>query len=198
MKIPILLWVLIVLLIVSSLVGLCLGLFTQCRILGQIADFALVLTLVAVLFYVYYTYMLAKEAWTISASFALVPIPNNPYHFIFLISNHSKHSLHCWCKLNPTVYGQPVILDKFYGGESSFDVQPFVVANGHFDIKNILAAVNRTIEEMRQKAVSANPKEQLYMNIEFWYSPIGTNIVIRNPRQPHYFNFVKEQLVADF
>jgi len=199
MKLPKWLWTLILLLIGSCLIGLYLRLFTECRILGDIADFALVMTLVALVVYAYYTYMLAKDAWTISASFALVPIPNNPYHFLFLINNHSKHSLNCWCNLNATVNGQKVSLDGFYGGKTSFDVQPFVVANGHFDIiRDILAKADLTVEEMKQKAGSANPKEQLYLNIQFWYSPIGTNIVIHNPRQPHYFNFVKEQLVADF
>lgn len=198
MKIPTLLWVLIVLLVLSGLFGLCLRFFTEYRILGDIADFGLITTLVAVILYVYYTYLLAKEARTRSASFTLVSVPDNPYHFIFLISNHIKHSLHCWCKLNSTVYGQQVILDKFYGGESPFDVQPFVVANGHFDVKDILAKANRTTEKMKQKAGSANLKEQLYMNIEFWYSPIGTNIVIHNPRQPHYFDFNLHRLVADF
>jgi hypothetical protein len=78
-------------------------------------------------------------------------------------------------------------------------VQPFGKPCGHFDIiRDILAKANLTVEEMKQKAVSTNPKEQLYLNIEFWYSPIGTNIVIHNPNQPHYFKFASDQLVVDF
>jgi hypothetical protein len=76
--------------------------------LGDIANFALILTLAAVLVYVYYTYLLAKDAWTPSASFVLEAYADDPYHFAFLIWNHSKVSLNYWCNLNATIYGQAV------------------------------------------------------------------------------------------
>lgn len=198
MKLPKWLWGLIFLLVILALVGLAVRLFFECQILGDIANFALVLTLAAVLVYVYYTYLLAKDVWTPSASFALKPYSNDPYHFAFLIQNHSKVSLKCWCNLNATVDGQSVSLGGFYSGQSSFDLQPFGGGNGHFDIQDILAKANRNLQEMKQMAGSNNPKEQLYLNIEFWYSPIGADIVIRNPRQPHYFDFTRGVIVADF
>lgn len=198
MKFPKLLWTLIVLLITSGIVGLYLRLFTQCRILDDIADLALIFTLAALLVYVYYTYLLAKEAWTISASFALKRIEGDPYRFVFILNNFSKHSLNCWCDLNITVCGKPVSFGGFYSGESSFDLQPFAVGSGHFSIVDIVGKASHSIGEMKRMAKSSDPKQLFYMNIEFWYSPVGTNIVVRNPRQPHYFNFDKDVLVADF
>lgn len=108
MKLPKGLWTLILVLAILGFVGFGFRLFSNYQILGDIANFALILTLAAVLVYVYYTYLLAKDAWTPSASFALEAYPNDPYHFAFLIRNHSKVSLKCWCNLNSTVYGQVV------------------------------------------------------------------------------------------
>lgn len=133
-----------------------------------------------------------------SASFALKADPNDPYHFSFLIQNHSEVSLNCWCNLNATVYGQAISLGGFYSGQSSFDLQPFSVGTGHFNIRDILRQANRTPEELKQRVASSNPKEQLYLNIELWYNPLGENLVIRNPRQPHYFDFAHDVLLADF
>jgi hypothetical protein len=199
MKVPKLLLALIVLLILSGAVSFCLKILTGCGLIADIANLALVLTLAALLVYVYCTYMIAVEAWTISASFALLQLEPDPYHFAFILQNHSKHSLRCWCKLNATVYGTPISLDRFYGGESFCDLQPFGVGSGHFDVRQILGKANRSVDEMKRKFDSANPKEQLYLNIEFWYSPIGRDDEVKkNPPQPHYFNFQKDRLVADF
>jgi len=89
-------------------------------------------------------------------------------------------------------------LGEFYSGQSSFDLQPFGGGNGHFDIRDILAKANRNLQEMKQMSGSSNPKEQLYFNIDFWYSPIGADILIHNPAQPHYFDFARDAIVADF
>ena len=198
MKPPKWLWTLIITLVVLDFIGLGLNFFSEHRVLGDIANFSLVLTLAMLLVYAYYTYLLAKEAWTPSASFALKTDPNNPYHFAFLIKSYSKVSLECWCNLNPTVYGQAVSLAGFYGGQSSFDLQPFGTVNGVFCIEDILSKTNRTLKEMDEMAGSGHGKEQLYLDIEFWYNPIGTNSVTRNPRQPHYFDFTRRVIVADF
>jgi hypothetical protein len=91
-----------------------------------------------------------------------------------------------------------VDLDNFYGGKSSCDIQPYGDPCGHFDIQDILAKANLTIKEMKQKAISAKPKEQLHLDIEFWYTPVGAKNETHNPRQPHYFDFNRDKLVADF
>lgn len=168
-------------------------------LLGQIADLALVLTLAALVVYCYYTYLIAKDASTPSAAFSLVKLQDSPYHFAFLIHNHSKLSLRCWCRLNPTVYGQQVMLGGFYGGETSFDIQPYGTVNGHFNLAmDILSKVGRTPDEMKEKATRSDVKQQLYLDIEFWYQPYGSSHIVRNPKQPHYFDFARDVLVTDF
>lgn len=198
MKVPKLLRIAICVIVVSGFVGLGFRLYGKCQILGDIASFALILTLAVLLAYAYYTYLLARDTWTPSASFVLQALPNDPYHFGFYIQNYSKVSLNCWCNLNATVYGQAVSLGGFYSGQSSFDLQPFGSVRGHFDIRKILAKANRNLQEMKQSAASSDPKEQLYLNIEFWYNRICEKSVTRNPRQPHYFDFARDVIVADF
>ena len=47
------------------------------------------LTLTALAVYAYHTYLIAKDAYTASASLVLQPFPNDPYHIAFIIQNHS-------------------------------------------------------------------------------------------------------------
>lgn len=199
MKVPLWLTSLVTLLVLLGALSFICALRAQSNLLDHVADFALVLTLAALIIYSYYTYLIAKDAWTPSASFAIVQVPGSHHHFLFLIQNHSKMSLRCWCRLNPSVYGQQVELDAFYGGQTSFDVQPFGTAQGHFDLAtDILTKVGRTPQEMRQKVAPADIKRQLYLDIEFWYQPYGSSQVYKNVKQPHYFDFSSELLVADF
>jgi hypothetical protein len=185
-------------LVLMGVFGFISPLIVDFPLLKQIADLALVLTLAALVVYCYYTYVIAKEASTPSAAFSLMKLPDNPYHFAFLIQNHSKLSLQCWCRLNATVCGQPVPLDGFYGGQTSFDIQPFGAVNGHFNLTDMLSKVGRTPHEMKAKGATQDVKRQLYMDIEFWYQPYGSSQVVRNVKQPHYFDFAHDVLVADF
>ena len=198
MKLPSWLWIPICAVILLGCVGFGLGRFGDPQLLGDIANFALILTLAALLVYVYYTYLLAKDAWTPSASFALQAFQSDPYQFHFLIRNHSKVSLNCWCNLNATVDGKAVSLGGFYSGESSFDLQPFGGASGHFSIKDILAKAGTGVGHMKVGYFSGNPRSQLRLDIEFWYNPVGSKTIVRNPRQPHFFHFGKKQMIADF
>lgn len=168
------------------------------RELTDLGDSAVIFTLAAVLLYVFYTYSLAKEAWTPSASFDLKATNDNPYFFFFFLKNHSKFSLNCWCKLNASVYGQSVLVDGFYGGKTSFDLQPFALTNGVLDIRWLLAKVNRKAEDLVKEAKPENAKLQLHLDIEFWYNCIDDKTVIKNPKQPRYFDFKRKQLIGDF
>lgn len=156
-------------------------------------------TFIAILCYVYYTYLIAKNTWIPSASFMLKQWENDPYTILFIIKNHCKISLSCWCNLNAKVCNKNVSLVGFYGGESSFDMQPFSGTTGNFNIKEILAKASYKLEDIKQMADQNNIKELLYLRIEFWYNPTGkTKLKIQNPDQPHYFDFVHKIMVTDF
>lgn len=172
--------------------------FGKYNIPFQLTDFALILTLAILIIYTYFTYSIAKEAWTPSASFALEQTRDDLYHFRFILKNHSKVPLECWCKLNASIYGKSVSIGGFYNGESSFDLQPFAQSSGYFGLSKIIKKANLNIEDLEKKANDENYKKQLYLDIEFWYNPKGSGNVIENPKQPHFFDFRRKIMVADF
>lgn len=194
---PLSIFIIILLIIFGGIIGIYKE-FGKTDWLTISGNFALILTLATIIAYVYYTYLLAKEAWTTSASFGLLRWEKDPYLIIFILQNHSKFSLRCWCKLNASVCGQPVSLGGFYSGESSFDLQPFSVSNGNFKIREIVALAVRTVEELENKASDENIRQQLYLDIEFWYYPVGREKdKVENPKQPHYFDFRNKIFIAD-
>ena len=188
---------LIAILLISVIVSIVLLLY-DINILWAVADIALVITLVAVVFYVYYTYLLAKETWTPSASFQFKQKRTDVFHFDFSIKSYSKSSLECWCNLNATVNGKPVSLTGFYANQSPVLLQPFGEFDGHFDIRPLLAQVNYTINQMKKEYEENNKKGQLYFDIEFYYSPIGQKKKVHNPTQPYFFDFDRLMLIKDF
>ena len=153
------------------------------------------LTLGALLAYVYYTYWLDAEAWMPSASHALQQIPELPSHILFIATNSCKRALRCWCKLNATVLGQKVELGGFYSAQSPMDLQPFGSIKGHFSIKDVLAKANQRVEGMR---TSRGGNDRLRLDIEFWYHPINLESwTVHNPRERHYFEFSIDKMVVD-
>jgi len=124
MKIPWSLKALIAILVLSGITAFALTLgCPSSQVPKAISDFTLLLTLIALLLYVYYTYVLARDVSTPSASITLIPFQPDPLQIMAIIHNSSKASLRCWCKLNSRVCGRPVSLEGFYGGKSSFDMQ---------------------------------------------------------------------------
>lgn len=195
---------LLISMLVIAVAGLAsLGLFVHDLYIGgssapqYMANFALLLTLAAVLAYVYYTYLLAKEAWVPSARFTLIQT-QDPLVFLFLIQNHSKTSVRCWTNLNAKVCGNPVELEGFYGAKTPFDMQPFGTAQGWFSVREILGRAGLTAEQAKHEVTRCGAKGVLYLGIEFWYSPAGSSEITRNPRQPHYFDFTRNTMVMDF
>ena len=198
MKMPWWLWLVIILVALGASISFFAKGFHKAEVLDNIGALALAFTLIVVSIYTYYTYVLAKDAFTPSASFGLKEYTNDPYQITFTLQNHSKVSLNCWCELNASVVGQPVALGGFYHGESSIDLQPFRGMQGHFDMRDILAKANYSVQEIQLKVGQSDPKELLYLNIEFWYNPVGSNSITRNPPQPRFFDFGQKKFVVDF
>ena len=100
--------------------------------------------------------------------------------------------------MNATVLGQSISYGGFYDELSSFDIQPFGTGYVWFDIKALVEKTGHTVEEFERNVNNDNVKKQLYLDIEFWYNPVGSKTIVRNPRQPHFFHFGKKQMIADF
>jgi hypothetical protein len=198
MKLPYWLWIVIICLLLLGIGDFTMSFFFERSPMGNVSNLALMLTLVGLLFYVYYTYVLAKDTMTPSASFSLKPHRNDSLHFLFIIQNYSRLSLQCWCNLSVTIHGNPISLEGFYGGQSSFDVQPFGTVNSHFNLRDYIREAGETVEKLVYTTRPENLQSQLRMNIDFWYAAVGSGVIIRNPRQPYYFDFIRKEIVLDF
>lgn len=187
-------------LVVIAFIALFLTLYLgKTEMLNQFADFALIITLAVLICYCYSTYLLAKEAWTISATYQLVPTQDDPYHFVFVLHNLSKFSLECYCKLNASIYKKPIELGGFFNGESSFNLQPHQAGScAALSIDLFLKKDNRKIEQMIEDASDQNHKQQLYLDIDFWYYQFGSDAKFHSPKQPQFFDFRKKTWVTDF
>ena len=120
------------------------------------------------------------------------------FPFYFFYKKLQQSSLECRCNFNVTVNGQPVSSTGFYANQSSAYLQPFGEFDGHFDIRPLLAQVNYTVAQMQEESKEDNQKEQLYIKIEFWYTPIGQQNTVQNPTQPYFFDFDRLLLIKDF
>ena len=99
--------------------------FSTEHVLRNLADAAMILTLAAILVYVYYNGLLARVAWEPSASYHLQPVDGDAHALRFAIQNHSKVGLRCRCKITATVFSQPVVVHGFYSGTQPWEIQPF-------------------------------------------------------------------------
>jgi hypothetical protein len=197
MKLPKYLWAVIIIFPLLCILGLALRIFCKIQILKDIANVSLIITLVVVSIYVYYTYMLAKDSWRSIASFSLSKDKNDGYTIIFSLKNYSKNSIECWCNLNATVNGEKVDMGGYYSGQHSWKLQPFSGGSGNFKIQDILEKAGFSIDFMEQNTKKANIKERLYLKIDFWYNTIGINEKINNPVQSYYYDFYTKEIILD-
>ena len=189
---------------IGSIVIVCLWFLTVLVkiVLGQdymsyIISLTLVLSLIVLIKYAYDTSLIAKEVWYPAAHFVVGNNEDDRYDISFNITSIYKLSLKCWCKLNITVYDQPVTLGGFYNAEHSIDIQPLGKVHGHFRIQDILSKTKYDVRYMIDKFNDDDAKKQLYMEIEFWYETLEGDLKNTNPKQPYYFNFKKTQIVLD-
>jgi hypothetical protein len=132
-------------------------------------EYAVILTLVVLIFYVYYTFLLAKYQIVPSASFELVQAQDDPYHFGFKMVNYGKYPVECWCDLNATTSGVPLKYKGFYSGNEPRLLKPMDGRMGHFRITDLLMNTKYKISSLESDANSENFKQLLHLNIKFWY-----------------------------
>jgi Ca2+/Na+ antiporter len=190
---------------IKGFFGILTPLFTELQLFGDFSNFVLILTLIAISLYAYYSYRQTKEIirqadaiWEISASYELKQIPEEPNEILFIINNTSRYPLECWCKLNATVLGRPSFLGGFYDGKSPFPVQPFQTGVGHFNIGQIISNAGLSLSDVIKDWNKNQKKETLSLNIDFWFYPVSKKELKREaPRYKFYFDFSRTKIVLD-
>lgn len=165
-------------------------------LLGDLSAYALVLTFGSLVLYTYYTRRLAQADYEPLASFWLARGEENPLRINFMIDNHCKRPLDCWCEIEATVEKQRFALSGFYGKEYPFYVQPFLRANGNFNIeKNIVKRAGYNIEKLEEME-SRTGMKPIHLKIMFGYGVRGGNIKWIAPVY-YYFSVQEKKLVLD-
>lgn len=189
MRLPRFLQGAIFVLILLAIIALVMSLTGKPKISSHLASFALLLTLAALIIYTWYTYLLAKEAWTPSASIKLQEF-KDPYQFRFVLQSYCKLSLECWCKLNASVNEKSLPIGGFYNEQKPFTLQPFGIGGTAVrNLREFVKGAGASVEELERTANDHNQKKQLRFDIEFSYNVWGTTEKKKNPNYPHYFDF---------
>jgi|TARA_Y100000310_G_scaffold329554_1_gene399641 hypothetical protein len=106
--------------------------------LFEVANLMLsVLTIIALIIYAYFTYLIAKDVSEPFVSFTIKQIPGTS-HLNFSMINKSKLEVEVfgklWAKTNEGLFN---FKDGSYGGGKPWILQPFTESSGHFELKEI-------------------------------------------------------------
>jgi hypothetical protein len=167
----------------------------------SITLFIITETLVAGVFYVYYTYRIALVNWIPVGSFVMTHHPEMRHLIVTFPKNHSKlQNIEMWVKLNPKVNGRSVEIKGFYGGEHGWFIQPSSDPRGVFDIyANVLGPAGQSIESMKA-AVRTNQgvrKTQLRFTVKIRFRGVESNIEREYPEHDYYYDFISDSLIPD-
>jgi hypothetical protein len=120
----------------------------------------LTLTLIAVIWYTYYTYQLAvkKEGAIVIGTIQYVPEARDVR---VIISNPTIRYAAANVCVSVKVYGRPTDLGATYSGKTVWHLTPQFAVNGHFLLENLLNQVGKTFEQMTKEANDNNITRQL-------------------------------------
>lgn len=159
----------------------------------QGALIVLSLTLVAVIWYTYFTYQLAvkKEQPVVVATIHYIPEARDVR---VLINNPTKRYAKTRVWVQPKVYGQNTDLGPAYSGQTIWHLTPQFGINGHFSLEKPLQQVGKNFETMITEADDENVTRQLRLSLKVeWEDEEGK--VGRYPEHFWYFDFRRNNFV---
>jgi len=144
-----------------------------------------ILTLIALIVYAYFTYIIAKDVSEPFVSFFFWQIENSP-HLGYVMSNRSKLEVEVfgkfWIKANDMYFD---FKDGFYGDKSSWIVQPFTEVKGGFELKDITNEEGIKLEEFVRNGEISEIKFHFQVN----YRKVGSNKWRKSSPQKYIYKF---------
>ena len=150
-------------------------------------------TLVAVVWYTYFTYQLAtrQERAVVVASIHYIPDARDVR---VIVSNPTNRYAKTYVSVQPKVYGQEVSLGPDYSGETIWHLTPKFTINGHFTLARVLSQIGKTFDQMVAEANDSNILRQLQLSLSVeWEDEEGE--VRSSPKHFWYFNFRKNNFI---
>lgn len=159
------------------------------------------LSFIALIGYVFLTYLIARDIYSPLVSFYLKQIEGS--HINFNMANKSKVEVEVfgviWVKINGELFKHK---DGFYGNEKSWVVQPFTEVFGHFYITDLEDKEGNRIEEFLKK----RNENSTSFNIEIKYRRTLKNSFFRKllkskwkktSPQKYLYNFMNRDFWLD-
>jgi len=132
------------------------------------------LSFIALIGYVFLTYLIARDIYNPLVSFHLAQIEKS--HIGFHMVNKSKVEVEVfgivWVKISDKLFEYK---DGFYGNKKHWILQPFTKVFGHFYLTDLVDKDNKKIEDFLRK----NQKNSISFNIEIKYRRILKNYFFR-------------------
>jgi hypothetical protein len=167
--------------------------------LDLLSSFALIATFCVLMLYTLYTYRLAADSYRPLASFWLSAAGEKSTTVLFVIGNHCKRPLDCWCRLDATVVAVPhreITVPGFYKSEFPFYVQPFQNANGVFDIERDIAnRAGLSLDDLVATEAQCG-RASIHLKIRFGYGPTASEPEWLAPVY-YYYSATLRRLVLD-
>jgi hypothetical protein len=149
------------------------------------------ITLVTVMLYVYYTYLIAKDAWTPTASFYFRQYDNDPQHIQYVMTNHSKLTLKTSGELTVNIGNKTFKWNGYYAKEKPWILQPLMTAFGHFEMKNVAAKVGLTLKDLEKQ------NKEIRFSFVLYYEALETGEKRKTEKHEYRFNSKNKELYLD-
>lgn len=146
------------------------------------------LTFIALVFYAYFTYLIAKDIYEPSVSFSFNQIPSYS-HLNFNLINKSKVEVEVYGKLWTKV-GDEVFQFKsgFYGNGHPWILQPFTEGHGHLELRELINE-----EQIKLGGyITKNDIKDAHFNFQIKYRKVGSKKWKKQTPQKFIYSFEKE------
>lgn len=131
--------------------------------LGLINFILSLLMLIAIITYVCYTRLIAKEYRNPIISTTFTQIGKNS-HLQFHIKNHSKVEVEVFSKIKLKINNEIFEFKTgFYGDKSPCILQPFLEVNGHFELQDLVNEEGKTLKEFVNSGKIGHTKFIFYL-----------------------------------
>lgn len=189
-------------LFLAAIAGIFLKYICTINILDELGAFALVVTLSAVLVYMYDTHRIAEWTCAPTASLHLYQPDrrNAPLLVHSLPANLSRVPLALWCRLHILLDGIVVDYGGFYSEKQAWFLQPGARPHGIVNLQRVIDLSGRTFDELKAETSRSGDepnKDLLVLTVEYRYESLNKGFQSGSFCEGYYFDFRTGALVLD-
>lgn len=185
-------WVPILFTLISLLI---VSFITYCKAFDAGNFIILSLTLLAIIWYTFYTYQLLRKRDQIAISCNLVYIPEHE-DIRVVLTNLSKEVLKVKVTLDVYINGTSFKLHPLYSGEELWILTPLNTIDGHFHLSDPLKGVDLTLYEIKEMSYIENNQKLYKISLTTeWFDNYGNSD--KYPKLNWYLDFTTDSLIYD-